>query len=347
MKIIEPNIGQKEIDYVTKALVETQVGGRSLIVKEFESKFAEYVGVKYTVACNSGTSALFLAIKALKLTGEVIIPDFAFIAVANAVKMAGLEPVLVDSSDVSVNLDPREVGEAITPRTSASIAVDTYGEPCSNDLAQIADDNDLVLIEDLAEAVGKKGIIGKVACYSFFANKTMTTGEGGMVVTNDEAVYKELLRLTERASKKSFTYPYMAYSFRLSAIQAALGLAQLERLDSFKERKQLNAALYFEGLSDILDFIKTGEQWIAAGLACNEEERDAILAELERNGIEGRRFFPPIHTQKVYLQKDEFPNATDYWKRGICLPSGTTLKVEDINTVIKIITQWKSSQTSK
>lgn len=347
MKILEPNIGQKEIDYVTKALVETQVGGRSPIVKEFEQKFAEYVGVKYAVACNSGTTALFLAIKALKLTGEVIIPDFAFIAVSNAVKMAGLTPVLVDSSDVSVNLDPREVEEAVTPQTSAIISVDTYGEPCSKDLVEIADDNDLVLIEDLAEAVGKKGINGKVGCYSFFANKTMTTGEGGMVVTNDEAVYRELLRLTERASKKSFTYPYLAYSFRLSAIQAALGLAQLERLDEFKEIKRRNAALYTEGLSGILDLIQTGEQWITAGLACSEEDRDEILKELERNGIEGRKFFPPVHTQKVYKQKDEFPNATDYWKRGICLPSGTTLKVEDINNVIEIIKQWKSSQTNK
>lgn len=347
MKIFEPNITDREIELVVKTLKENQVSGRCPTVYEFEKKFSEYVGVKHAVTCNSGSTALFLALKALKLTGEVIIPSFAYIAVADAVSQAGLTPVLVDSSSYNPNLDPYAVECAITPRTSAIICVDTYGIPCSPELREIAEHYGLTLIEDLAEAVGKRGIMGRAACYSFFANKTMTTGEGGIICTNDTELYDELMRITQRIGREPFVYPYMTYSMRMSGVQAALGIGQLERIEEFQAIKDRNAKLYFAGLPEEISILKDGLQWVVSCLAPTEEDRDEILKLLKENDIETRKFFPPIHIQKMYLHptdSDQFPNSEDYWQRGFCLPSGTLLKVEDINKVISIIKQWKNSR---
>ena len=333
IRIAEPNISATDIDAVMKCLKETQLSGRSPIVKEFEQAFAKRVGRRFAIAVNSGTSALFLSLKGLgiKSGDEVIVPDFAFIAVPNAVSHTGAIPKLTDVEPFTYNLNANKI--VITPKTKAIIVVHTYGHPANWDkIREKAYLYNIPIIEDAAEALGATyngrpiGSLGMVSCFSFFANKTMTTGEGGMVVTDNEELYREMYLLKDQYRTTGYTHDGIGYNLNMGAMQAALGLSQLSRLDEFLAKKAHIAKRYRTelGICPIVMDYATHSWWMYA-----------IEAKFELQGVELRPEFLPIHKQKPYLQDGDFKISERI--KLTCLPISTTMTDDEQTFIIKQI----------
>ncbi|MDO8574159.1 MAG: DegT/DnrJ/EryC1/StrS family aminotransferase [bacterium] len=341
--VCEPDISELEIKYVTDAIKATYVSSVAPPVKKFEEAFAKKFGMKYAVAVNSGGSALFLALKAMgiKEGDEVIVPTFTMVASPAGVSHCGATPIFVDSKSDHYNLDPKKVRAAITSRTKAIMPVHIYGQPCDMDeIMAIAKEYNLMVIEDAAEAHGAKykgklvGTIGDVGCFSFYANKIMTTGEGGMIVTNDEKLANTLQHIKgyDFDDEYHFWHKTISWNLRMSSLEAALGLAQLERLDSLIEKRRKNADYYTEKLKDVpgLTFFPEwpetyNVQWMYGILA---PKRDELMEFLAKNGIETRTFFIPMHDQPVYKQVGDFKNAERFGKNGLYLPSSSQITRE-------------------
>ena len=260
--VAEPEIGEKEKEYVRDCLDSTWISSLGKYISQFEGGFARFSGAKYGVAVCNGTVALHLALKALGIGpgDEVIVPDLTFVATPNAVAYTGAAPVLVDSDDKTWNIDPKKLEKKITRRTKAIIPVHLYGHPCDMDeVMGIANKHKLFVIEDAAEAHGaeykgkKVGSFGNVACFSFYGNKIITTGEGGMCVTNDERLAERMAFLKDHAMDYSNKYyhPETGFNYRMTNVQAAIGLGQLERIDEIIRKKIANARLYNELLSSV------------------------------------------------------------------------------------------------
>ena len=231
-------IGQRELDYVVKAVKSGWVSSKGEFIEKFEKSFATYLGAAHGVATSSGTTALHLALASLGIGqgSEVIIPSFTMIATANAVTYTGARPVLVDSEPETWNINPNKIKEKITARTKAIMVVHTYGHPADMDpVIETARQHGLYVVEDAAEAHGaeykhrKAGNLGDVACFSFYANKIVTTGEGGMVVSNREDIAKMAALLRDQAFEggRRFLHRYVGFNYRITNLQAALGVAQL------------------------------------------------------------------------------------------------------------------------
>ena len=254
--VCEPLLGGKEIEYVLDCLKTNWISSKGKYVEEFEEQFAHYCGCKYGISTTSGTTALHLALASvgIKSDDEVIIPTFTMGATAFAIVYTGAKPVLVDSEPETWNMDVTKIEEKITPpRTKAIMPVHIYGHPCDMDpIEEIAEKYNLWLIEDAAETHGaeykgrKAGGIGHIGCFSFYANKIITTGEGGMLVSNDEKIAEKARRLKDLAHspEKRFLHTDVAFNYRMTNIQAAIGLAQFERIDELAERRRRNAHLY-------------------------------------------------------------------------------------------------------
>ena len=350
------------------------ISSRGHFVGEFESKFAEFCGTKFAISTANGTVALHLALLALgiKKDDEVIVPTFSYVATANAVCYTGAKPVFVDSEYKTWNMDPDEIERNISKKTRAIIVVHLYGHPCDMDkILKVAKRFDLKVIEDAAEAHGalykgkKVGGIGDVGCFSFFGNKMITTGEGGMVVTNDADVAEKARFLHDQATIRRYGYYHseIGYNYRMTNIQAAIGLAQLERFDSFRKRKRQVVEWYRKGLADLeVITLPPEEKWaenvywmfsILTNKKNAEESRDGLVRSLQQAGIETRPFFLPIHTLPPYQDSREqhFRIAEDLSKRGINLPSSVKLtkdQVEYITYHIRkvLMAKNKSSQTT-
>lgn len=361
--VCTPNIGEKELEYVTDCVKSGWISSMGKYVKEFEEGFAEWCGCKYGIACTSGTTALHLATVALGIgdKDEVIVPTHTMIASSNSVIYAGGTPVLVDSEPYTWNMDVTKIEEKITSRTKAIMPVHTYGHPCLMDeILNIADDYDLYIIEDAAEAHGAEykgrrvGSIGNVGCFSFYANKIICTGEGGCLVTNDEKIANRARNLRDHAfsSEKHFWHKRLGFNYRITNMQGAIGCAQLERIDGFIETKRRNAALYSSLLKDVSGLTLPPEAPLAKnvywmyGLLVDEDKfgmnRDELQKRLEDKGIETRTFFIPLHYQPCYrkmgLFKDEqYPIADVLARDGMYLPSSTKLSEEEIKYVCNTI----------
>jgi perosamine synthetase len=351
IRAAEPNLNDDDIEAVVMTLQDSQISSRAPIVKEFEEAFAKYCYTKHAISVNSGSSALFLALEAFHFEPhhEVIIPAMAYIAIPNAVNQAGLQPILVDVG-ADGNIDPEKVEEAITPNTRAIIAVHTYGNQCDMvALNRLAYKYNLVLIEDAAESIGTQ-ITGHVGVVSFFANKTMTTGEGGMVMTSLSHVAEEVRKLRDQYPVEilgqRYWHPRMGYSLCMSGIQAALGLSQLSRMPEFLKKKKEIADYYTKGLETIKlvwlstrprPFATTPHPWMYPVLVNSEDERNRLLAHLAKNGIEGRNFFPCINWQGHYKTPGEYPVAESISVTGLYLPSGTTITEAEQEKVVQTI----------
>ncbi len=359
IKVCEPDISQKEIDYVTKAISEGEISSTAKYVELFERAFAAKMGVKHAVAVNSGGSALFLTLHALgiKEGDEVIVPDFTMVATANAVKQCGAKPVFVDAEPETYNINPDLIEEKITPATKAIIPVHIYGHPCEMDkIKAIAHKYDLPVIEDAAEALGALykgkmvGSLADVACFSFYANKIITTGEGGMVATNDsELAFKvEKLKAYYFSDEAHFWHKHLGWNFRMSSLEAALGLAQLERMDSLVVKRRFNADYYNNGLKELSDFLIFPKEkdyaksvyWMY-GLVLKSGDRDELMAYLENNGVETRTFFFPMHWQPIYREpQGVYPQADYLGRNGLYLPSSSHLSHEDKDRVIELVKKF-------
>jgi perosamine synthetase len=356
--VCEPNIGPRELEYVTECVRSGWISSKGEYVRRFEEAFSAFCGVSHGVSCTSGTTALHLAVASLGIGkgDEVILPSHTMIATCNAVLYTGAKPVLVDSELETWNLDPEKVIEKVTPRTKAILPVHTYGHPCEMDaLGEIAEDHHLDLIEDAAEAHGaeyrgeKIGSMGRMACFSFYANKIITTGEGGIVVTDDRELAKLCRTLMNHAfsEERHFWHQHIGFNYRMTNLQAAVGLAQMERIDEFIEAKRRNAALYKKHLQGIPGIHLPPEKpWVKNvywmfGLLLDEEygmSRDDLQARLLEKGIETRTFFIPMHQQPVYREMglfigEEYPIADRLGEWGLYLPSSTTLKEEEIRYI--------------
>lgn len=353
--VAEPVLGEEELNKVIKAVKSGWISSKGEFVTEFETKFAEYCGVKYGTAVTSGTTALHLALKALGISkgDEVIIPTLTFIATANAVTYCNAKPVFVDSHPDYWCINPEKIEEKITKKTKAIIPVHLYGHPCDMDaIADIAEDNGLSIVEDAAEAHGaeykgrKTGSLGNVSCFSFYGNKIITTGEGGMCTTNDEELAEKMKLLRDHAMSKEKTYWHemVGFNYRMTNLQAAIGVAQLKKLDSFIKKKRKIAEWYNKYLQNS---IKHPEMpwakcvyWMYSILI---ENRDRVMHRLENGGIESRPFFYPMHVLPPYRNNERYPVAEELSKRGINLPSSPNLRMEDIKKIAEVVNEVENS----
>jgi perosamine synthetase len=328
----------------------------------FEEQFAAASHCKYGTACANGTVALHLGLAALGLGpgDEVIIPTFTMIATINAVAYTGATPVLVDSEPRTWNMDVDQIAAKITPKTKAIMPVHTYGHPVDMDpLMEIAEKHGIVVLEDAAEAHGaeykgrRAGGLGHAGCFSFYGNKIITTGEGGMITTNDEKLARLTQNLRDHAfsNERHFWHKYMGFNYRMTNLQAAVGLAQTEQLESFVEMRRRNAALYNERLQDIPGIVIPPEAgnvrnvfWMYSILVEDEfgMTRDELRHYLAARGIETRTFFIPMHLQPIYYKAfkgQRYPVSERLCQRGFYLPSASSLRPNQIKYITEVIQQ--------
>ena len=352
--IYQPDLSGNEKKYVNDCIDTTWISSRGKYVELFEGAFSEYIGSKYALTVNNGTIALHLALLMLGIGrgDEVIVPTFTYIASVNAVSYTGAQPVFADSIEKTWQLDPDQVQKKITKRTKAVIAVHLYGHPCDMaQLSSICKRYNIYLIEDCAEAIGscymdkKVGNIGDVSCFSFFGNKTITTGEGGMVLTNDLYLYEKGRHLKNQGLADGFEYWHntIGYNFRMTNICAAIGLAQLERVEIFLKKKREVAFEYRKRLSDLpITFHAEDENvvhsyWMNSVVTRSNEERKKLSDYLEDNGIETRPTFYPVHLMPMYLEDGDYPVAEKIGLKGLNLPSWPNLGSENIEFICEKI----------
>lgn len=356
--VCEPLLGKKELEYVVDCIKKGWISSKGEYIEKFEEKFAKYCGCKFGITTTSGTTALHLALVSAGVGkgDEVIIPAFTMISTAFAIIYCGAKPVLVDSEPETWNIDVDQIEAKITKNTKAIMPVHIYGHPCDMDkILALAEEHDLYVIEDAAEAHGaeykgkKVGGIGDVGCFSFYANKIITTGEGGMVVTNNEEIARKASSLRDLAfsKEKRFLHDDLGFNYRLTNIQAAIGLAQLEKIDKLVEKRRQNARFYNCLLKDIKGIRLPTEKkyaknvyWMYSVLIENDFglNRDQLMHELEKRGIETRTFFIPMHQQPVFkkmglFRGEKYPVSELLSKRGLYLPSGSGLKKEQIKFI--------------
>lgn len=363
--VCEPQMDGNEEKYVTQAVRSNWISSAGRFITEFENLFAEKVGARYGVACSSGTTALHLGLATLGIGpgDEVIVPTFTMIASPNSVAYTGAKIVLVDSEAETYNMDISQVESKITPRTKAIMPVHTYGHPVDMDgLLDIARRHNLFVIGDTAEAHGAEykghpiGGLGDLATYSFYANKIISTGEGGMITTNNAEIAGLARNLRDHAfsRERHFWHKYLGYNFRMTNLQGAVGLAQTERFEALVECRRRNALLYNEFLADVPGLTLPPERewaksvfWMYSVLVgpAFGKNRDQLRQALAKRGIETRTFFIPIHLQPIYYAefgRQEFPIAEMLCERGVYLPSAPTLtrrEIEFITVSIKACQQ--------
>ncbi len=357
--VCEPKLSGKELEYVTDCIKTNWISSKGKYITEFEEKFSKYCGAKYGIATCNGTTALHLALASLgiKSGDEVIIPTFTMIATANSVTYTGAKPVLVDSEPQTWNIDPSKIEEKITKRTKAIMVMHTYGHPVNFDsILEIAEKHNLCLIEDAAEAHGAEykgkrvGALGDAGCFSFYANKIITTGEGGMVVTNDEKIAEMSRLLRDQAFEpKRFLHRYIGFNYRMTNLQAAIGVAQMGVIDESVETRRRNARFYNSLLKDVEGITLPPEApwaknvyWMYTVLVENSfgMERDKLMVYLKEKGIDTRSAFYPIHIQPVYAEQykgEKYPVAGKLGRKGINLPSGNTLTKDQIRFIVETI----------
>ena len=360
--VFEPDIGEQEIAGVLAALRRGEISGTfGESIPRFEEKFASYCGCKYGIAVSSGTSALHLAAAAagIRPGDEILVSACTNIATALAAFHNGAIAVPVDSEEVTWNLDLDQLESLITPHTRAIMPVHVYGHPVDMDrLCQIAKRHHLLVIEDCAEAHGatcrgkKVGSFGDMGCFSFLANKVITTGEGGMVTTNDAALAERLQLLRNMAfTKPRFWHELAGYNFRMTGFQAAMGIVQTAKIEQIIKQKRRVALTYTRYLRDVpglqLPFEAEWARnvyWMYA-VVVNQEfgmTRDQLTNSLWRDGIETRTFFCPMNQQPCLQAQPGFrvtpcPVADRLWASGFYLPSSYTLTEETIRTIAKSI----------
>ena len=365
--VCEPTLLGNAKKYVTECLDTNWISANGRFIDEFEKKFAEFCNVRHGVSCNNGTSALHLALAAIGIGqgDEVIVPDFTMIASVNAIIYTGAKPVFVDADKETWCIDPAKIEEKLTKRTKAIMPVHIYGHPCDMDrIKEISKKRGIRIIEDAAEAHGAEyknkrcGSLGDVAAFSFYGNKIITTGEGGMVVTDDVKIAEKAKELRNHCFGKGderFTHRCIGFNYRMTNIQAAIGLSQIENADELVNARIRNARLYNSFLSKnkvtAEDIILPPEKpwaknayWMY-GIVLKDSvnlSRDEIMAKLLKEGIESRSFFMPMHSQPCFMERKseslanlpdcsgDYPVSELLSKRGLYLPSSSSLTKEQI-----------------
>ena len=360
--VCEPFMGGREEEYVLQAVRTGWISSAGEFVNNFESGFASYCGIAHGVSTTSGTTALHLALLAAGIGegDQVIIPDFTMVATLLAVLYCGATPVFVDVEPDTFNIDPALIEAKITSRTRAIIPVHIFGHPVDMaPIQELCQKHDLVIIEDAAEAHGAEyngqrcGSLGDIACFSFFANKILTTGEGGMLLTDNPEYIKQARYFRNLCfsldGPRDYSHKDLGYNYRFTNTQAAIGLAQLEKLDDYVEMRRANAYFYNSLLKDIPGVSLPVERknvknvyWMY-GIMIDPAEfgmgRDELMAGLRDRGVDSRRYFSPMHDQplldKYKLRENDasYPVTEAAAANGLYLPSSSSLKKEQIERV--------------
>lgn len=354
--ISKPSIGEREIKYVTDAVKSGWVSSLGKYITKFEEKFAHFCGTKYALTTSNGTTAIHLALAVLGIEegDEVLVPDLTFIATANAVVYTGAKPVFVDINKDHLCIDENEIEKKITSKTKAIIPVHLYGHPANMpQILKIAKKYNLHVVEDAAEAHGaeingkKVGGWGDCATFSFYGNKVITSGEGGMITTNNQEIYEKSKHLRDHAmdSSKRYWHNKIGYNYRITNLQAALGLAQLERIEEIIKRKKEIFELYQTKLTGLkhlklnytADWAKN-VYWMICLEVDNfkEKERSEFMLKLKEKGIDTRPYFYPISDMPMY-QKAKTPITHSVYQKGVNLPSFYDMKDEEIEYICEII----------
>lgn len=367
--VCEPFLNGNESMYVQDCMETGWISSAGKYVTEFENSFAKYCDCEYGVAVCNGTVSLHLALAALgiKPGDEVIIPSFTMIASAFAVCHCGAKPVFVDADKDTWNIDVNKIEEKITPKTKAIMPVHIFGNPCDMDeIKRIADKYNLFIIEDAAEAHGatykgkKVGSFSDIASFSFFANKNLTTGEGGIVVTNSKENYDKCRCLKNMAfpldAPRVYEHAFIGYNYRMSNIHAAIGLAQVEKADEYRALRIKNNKLYKEFLRDVDGIIFQKDEkdslnvcWMNAILLepnIYGHTKEELMAYLKKNGVDTRLLFTGMHKQKSLKDfgcdmNGKYLVTENLTQNGFYLPSASNLSVGNIEHICKIIKDFR------
>ncbi len=364
--VYKPWLTDVERDYVTACLDSTWISSKGAFIERFEREFAEYVGARHAVAVCNGTVAVHLTLLGLGIGpgDEVIVPTLTFIASVNPIVYCGATPVFVDCDPVTWQMDPTDVARKIGPRTKAILAVHLYGHPADMEtLRGLADGAGLRLIEDCAEAIGSRiagrhvGVFGDIAAFSLFGNKTITTGEGGMVVTNRDDLHHLLVRLKGQglAAAGGYWHDIIGYNYRMTNICAAIGCAQMTRIQEIVDRKIDLADRYRQRLKTIDGIVLhdrhndryVHSHWMVTVLV-KRGHRDAVMAFMREKNIETRPVFPPVHRMPMYQQSGAAcAVADDLSARGISLPSWPLLSDADVDRVVGVLAEAVSGARAR
>lgn len=351
ISVASPVLQGNEKKYVLECLDSSWISSHGRFIQDFEREFATYCGAHHGISTNNGTTALHLALVGLGIGpgDEVIVPTVTYIATANAVRYCGATPVLVDVEPETLLIDPDQLRSAITEKTRAVIPVHLYGQPADMaTITDIANEHGLYVLEDAAEAHGAQiaesrvGAMGHVGMFSFFGNKIITTGEGGILVTDDDdlAARLRLYRGQGMDPTRRYWFPVVGYNYRMTNIQAAIGLAQFERIDEAIERRAAIARTYDDALSDLEGFFLRPGQVLGTkrvdwtynlfSREGDENQRAEIMRTLDAAGIETRPVFIPLHQMPPYASDSTFPVADAWASRGLSLPMHEGLSDQDI-----------------
>lgn len=361
--IAKPWLTGNELKYLTECIETNWISSQGKFVKQFEADFARFCNKSYGIATPSGTTSLHLALKALGIQegDEVIVPTLTFIASANSIRYCNAKPVFVDSEYESWGIDPKKIEKKITSKTKAIMVVHLFGHPADMDpIIETAKKHGLPVIEDAAEAPGayyKDKIIGSfgvINSFSFFANKIITTGEGGMVVTNNKelAEHMNILRNHGMSTEQKYIHPYLGFNYRMTNLQAAVGLAQLEKIEENLQKREAIAVEYRKELKNIQGItLQPAERakpvnWFFNILIeddlkskTSKSSRDVFIEQLWNKGVEARPFMHCIHKQPSYKEYngESYPVAEDISRRGVNLPCYPSLTNSERDIVIKAI----------
>lgn len=343
--IAKPVVEREEIEAVTRVL-QSGIIAQGSKVNEFECSFAEYTGTEFAVAVNSGTAALHAALLAhgIGKGDEVITTPFTFIATSNSILFTGAKPVFADIKRDTFNIDPDKIVEKITKKTKAILSVHLYGQPADMDaITKIADECNLDIIEDACQAHGagykgkKVGSFG-TGTFSFYPTKNMTTGEGGMITTDDESIAKKARLIREHGSGKKYYHEMLGYNYRMTDIAAAIGIVQLNKLEIFNKKRIANAAFLSENLKDIhtinIPKIRRNVKHVFHQYTVRTDDRDALLNRLKNNGIGYGIYYPvPVHKQALYSElgfDDKLPVAENAAAEVVSLPVHPSVSEDDL-----------------
>ncbi|MEC7276618.1 MAG: aminotransferase class I/II-fold pyridoxal phosphate-dependent enzyme [Bdellovibrionota bacterium] len=346
--VAAPLLKGNEFKYLTDAFLSSWISSTGKYITDFENNFSSFIGTQYGAAVSNGTAALHLGLLALDIGpgDEVIVPDFTFAATINSVLHAGATPVIVDVEEDSWCIDPQKIKEAITEKTKAIICVHIFGQPCDMDsITKLCEDRNLYLIEDCAQAHGaeyngkKVGSFGDVSCFSFFGNKIITTGEGGICLTQKKSIYDKITILRDHGmtKEKRYWHDVVGYNYRMTNLQASIGVAQLEKIHSILENRSKIEEKYREIFSKVPDLksqkvdIKNTKKvtWLVCATTENREARDAVIASISKIGIDSRPFFYALSSMplyKEYIHSNEVSNKIS--NIGLSFPTITGLDEE-------------------
>ena len=356
--VYQPSLSGNEKKYVNACLDSSWISSKGEFIARFQDAFCAYTEIHHARAVCNGTVALQVALAVLEIDAgdEVIVPTFTYIASVSTIKERKAVPVFIDSLPDTWQLDANEIERKIGPKTKAIMVPHLYGSACDLDkIMAIARKHNLKVIEDCAEAFGTfyegqhVGRFGDISTFSFFGNKTITTGEGGMVVTQNPLLFQKIAKYCNQGLSESREYWHdsLGFNYRMTNVQAALGLAQIERVDELLEKKQDIARFYEKNLAGTpLRFINIPESiiasyWMVAALAQDATELEGLRKYLADHGIETRPVFPPVHTMPMFVgEKGAYPVAVHLAERGLNLPSWPGLGEGQLSFIVETIKQF-------